>query len=89
MHAVVHQDAYNWRMRTTVDLDDDTAKAVEKLRREEDLGLSEAVNHLIRRGLIPRREVERFEQPTRRLGLKIDVSNVAEALEVLEGVDRR
>lgn len=76
-------------MRTTVDFDDDTARAIEQLRRDEGLGLSDAVNELIRRGLLPRRETERFEQPTRRLGIKIDVSNVAEVLEVLEGPDRR
>jgi hypothetical protein len=71
-----------------VELDDDTAKAVEQLRREQGVGLSEAVNELIRRGLLPR-PAARFEQPTYPLGIKIDVSNIAEALEVLEGVDRR
>ena len=45
------------------------------------------MNELIRRGLMPRDDVRRFVQRTRRLGLKIDVSNVAEALEVVEGVE--
>lgn len=53
------------------------------------MGLSEAVNELIRRGLLPRDDAPRFRQETRSLGIKIDVSNVAEALEVLEGIDRR
>jgi hypothetical protein len=76
-------------MRTTVDFDDDAARAVEELRRERGLGLSEAVNVLIRRGLLPRGPIAPFRQRTRSLGLKIDVSNVADALESLEGVEAR
>lgn len=76
-------------MRTTVEFDEDTARAVEQLRREGHVGLSEAVNELIRRGLLPRTEAVRFEQRTYPVGIKIDVSNVAEALETLEGADRR
>ncbi|MGY6502482.1 MAG: ribbon-helix-helix protein, CopG family [Acidimicrobiales bacterium] len=76
-------------MRTTVDLDPDAARAIDRLRREEGMGLSEAVNTLIRRGLLPRPEGEAFRQQTRSLGLTIDISNVAEALDVLEGPDHR
>ena len=76
-------------MRTTIELDDDAAKAVERLRREEGLGVSQAVNALIRRGLLPRPAAEPFRQRTRPLGLRIDVSNVAAALEDLEGVEAR
>ncbi len=76
-------------MRTTIELDDDTAKAVEQLRRERGVGVSEAVNELIRAGLLPREPARRFVQRTERLGIQIDVSNVAEALEVLEGVEAR
>jgi hypothetical protein len=76
-------------MRTTVEFDEDTAAAVEQLRREQGLGVSEAVNELIRRGLLPRKRVTPFRQKTVRLGLSIDVSNVAEALDVLEGADAR
>jgi len=76
-------------MRTTVEFDDDTAKAVEAARRELGLGVSEAVNLLIRRGLLSAPRQPRFRQRTRRLGLSIDVSNVAEALENLEGVRAR
>lgn len=35
--------------------------------------------------MLPREDRAPFVQKTHRLGLKIDVSNVAEALEVLEG----
>jgi len=76
-------------MRTTVEFDDDAARAVERLRREEGIGVSEAVNRLIRSGLLPRERVEPFRQPVRKLGLTIDVSNVAEALDVLEGPEAR
>lgn len=76
-------------MRTTVEFDNDTARAIEQLRREHGLGLSEAVNTLIRRGLLPRPEAGPFQQETKPLGLKIDVSNIAEALDVLEGADHR
>lgn len=76
-------------MRTTIDLDNDTARAIDQLRREAGMGLSEAVNTLIRRGLLPRPNTGRFQQETRSLGVKVDVSNVAEALDVLEGADHR
>jgi len=76
-------------MRTTVEFDDDTARVVEQLRRERGLGVSEAVNELIRRGLLPRPAGEPFRQATHRLGLKVDVTNVAEALDLLEGSDAR
>lgn len=76
-------------MRTTIEFDDDAAKAIDNLRRENGMGVSQAVNELIRRGLHPREEAKPFQQRTRPLGLKIDVSNVATALEDLEGVQAR
>lgn len=76
-------------MRATVEFDSDTARAVEEIRRAEGLGVSEAVNELIRRGLLPRPPAQRFEQRTESIGLTIDVSNVAEALEIPEGPDAR
>lgn len=72
-------------MRTTVEFDGDVARAVQRLRRERGLGVSEAVDELIRRGLLWREPREPFRQATRRVGLKVDVSNVAEALDLLEG----
>lgn len=76
-------------MRTTIELDSDTARAVQELRRDEGRGVSEAVNELIRRGLLAKSNIKPFEPRTRRLGIKIDVSNVADALEVLEGPEAR
>ena len=72
-------------MRTTVEFDDDTAKAIARLRSETGMGVSQAVNHMVRRGLLSPPEPPPFVQQTRQLGLRIDVSNVADALEVLEG----
>lgn len=72
-------------MRTTVEFDDDAARAVAHLRRERGLGVSEAVNELIRRAMLPRPTSAVFAQRTRRLGLRLDVSDIAGALEVLEG----
>jgi metal-responsive CopG/Arc/MetJ family transcriptional regulator len=72
-------------MRTTVNLDDDVAAAVERLRRDRSIGLSEAINELIRAGLTVKRPRRPFRQQSANLGLKVDVTNVAEALELLEG----
>lgn len=72
-------------MRTTITLADDVAAAVERLRRERSLGLSEAVNELIRSGLISAQPHHPFEQETHDLGKGIDYRNVAEALEALDG----
>ena len=76
-------------MRTTVEFDDDVAMAIAQLRREQGAGVSEAVNVLIRRGLLHRQPSQPFTQATRRLGLRIDVSNIAEALDLLEGSETR
>ena len=76
-------------MRTTIEFDDDTSKAIESLRRDEGLGVSEAVNVLIRRGMLPSKRPRPFVQRTHSAGLRIDVSNIADALEVLDGPDAR
>lgn len=76
-------------MRTTVEFDKDTAKAVDELRREQGMGTSQALNELIRRGMLPRPRTEPFRQRTRALGVRIDVSNVTAALEDLEGPEAR
>ena len=76
-------------MRTTVQLDDDTAAAIQRLRKESGLGLSEAINALIRKGLRTQTKRRSFVQRTAAVGVRIDVANVAEALEVLEGPNAR
>jgi hypothetical protein len=72
-------------MRTTVTLSDDVAAAVEKVRRERSIGLSEAVNDLVRAGLITQRTAAPFHQEAHDLGPGIDYSNIGDALETLEG----
>lgn len=82
-------EMYFHLMRTTVEFDPDTSAAIEELRREEQLGVSEAVNTLIRRGLLVSSPTARFQQRTRSVGLRVDGSNIAEALETLEGSESR
>jgi hypothetical protein len=73
-------------MRTTVNLADDVAAGGRAAARERSIGLSKAVNELVRSGLAQRGAPRsRFVQRTHELGLKIDVTDVAEALEQLEG----
>lgn len=72
-------------MRTTVVLEDDVAAAVDQLRRRRGLGLSEAVNELIRTGIKTKSARKAFKQRTAPLGVHIDVTNIAEALEALDG----
>ncbi len=77
-------------MRTTVTLEKDVAVAIERVRREQGLGLSAAVNELIRKGLLYKPPRRRFVQKTYDLGpALIDVTNVAEAISQAEGEDWR
>ncbi len=72
-----------------MEFEDDTARAIEALRRERGLGVSEAVNELVRRGLLVPQARPSFRQRTAPLGVTVDVSNVADALEVLDGATAR
>lgn len=73
-------------VRTTVSLADDVTAAIEKLRRERGIGLSEAVNELVRSGLTAQPRRPQFRQRTHDLGTdRLDVSNVAELIETLDG----
>jgi len=76
-------------MRTTVSLEDDVAAAVEEIRRTRHVGLSEAVNELARAGMAAPRKGKVFQQRSADLGIRIDVSNVAEALDTLDGPGAR
>jgi len=72
-------------MRTTVTLDDDVAAAVRQLQGQRGIGVSAALNRLARAGLTVRRSGPPFRQRAVKLGLKVDVTNVAEAIELLDG----
>jgi hypothetical protein len=76
-------------MRTTVTFSDDVAAAVERVRRERSIGLSEAVNDLVRAGLLQQRAARPFEQRTHDLGDGVDFSNIADAIETLDGPTAR
>jgi len=72
-------------VRTTIRLDDDVLSAAERLRRERHIGLAEAVNELARAGVGRTGPPQApFRQRTAPLGMKMDVSNVAEVLELLD-----
>jgi Ribbon-helix-helix protein, copG family len=72
-------------MRTTVTLEDDVAAEVRRLSRERGMGVSEALNRLARAGLMAKSDRPLFRQRTAHLALQVDVTNVAEALEALDG----
>jgi hypothetical protein len=74
-------------MRTTVRLDPEVAAAADQLRRERHIGLGEAVNALARAGLARGHEPHRFRQRTARIGVTIDATRNAEALELLDSYD--
>lgn len=71
-------------MRTTVRLDPEVAAAVEHLRREHHIGLGEAVNELARAGLSQTQKPARFRQRTASVGLNVDVTDIANTLELLD-----
>ena len=73
-------------MRTTLTLADDVAAAVERLRRERSIGMSEAVNELVRAGLVKQDgPVVPFRQKSHDLGRGIEFDNIADTLETLDG----
>ncbi|HEU0190602.1 MAG TPA: CopG family transcriptional regulator [Mycobacterium sp.] len=73
-------------MRTTVNLADDVVHAVERLRRERALGLSDAINELIRSGLAKPDVRAAFRQQTHDMGkATIDYANVWETIESADG----
>ena len=75
-------------MRTTVRLDPDVAAAADQLRASRSVSLSEAVNTLARLGMErAATSSSHFVQRTMPIGIRVDISNVAEALELLDGVE--
>jgi hypothetical protein len=75
-------------MRTTINLDDDVASEVAKLQRERGIGLSAAVNELARAGFQTARPDFRYEHVSHDMGALVDLSDVADVLELLDDDDR-
>lgn len=74
------------RVRTTVSLDREVFEAAQRIRAEKNVSLSEAVNQLAEAGL--RRSTERKPFKLRTFsdrGPKMDLTNVAEVLEIIDG----
>lgn len=63
---------------------DDVAAELERLRGEQGIGLSEAVNLLVRRGLAQGPDRSAYRPRAVDLGTRMDVSNVAEVLDLLD-----
>ena len=74
-------------MRTTIRLDPEVAAAAERLRRERHIGLGEAVNELARAGLTQKWKPARFRQRTAGVGLRVDATDIAGTLELLDQYD--
>lgn len=75
---------YHAGMRTTLTLDDDVVAEVERLRRDEGLGLSEAVNRLARRGMVRPTGEDRYHHRSAAVGLTVDVTDVGAVLDLLD-----
>ncbi len=74
-------------MRTTVTLARDVAAAVEGLRRSEGVGVSEAVNRLVRDGLAAPAAASRYEHTSFQMDQRIDVTDIGEVLSLLDESD--
>ena len=86
-----HRDAKLRPCERPVTLADDVAAELQRMRRERSIGVSEALNDLVRAGMTRKKKPrKRFVQRTHSLGRTlIDYTNVAEALELAEGPDYR
>ena len=74
-------------MRTTVTLEDDVAAAVEGLRSSDGIGVSDAVNRLVRDGLARPAPSKPYVHQSYDMGLKVDVTNIGEVLGWLDEAD--
>lgn len=72
-------------MRTTITVAPDVAAELDRLRREEGLGPSDALNALARRGMAARTEPPKpYLHRSSDLGLKVDVHDIGGVLELLD-----
>ncbi len=61
------------------------AAAVGELRRRDGLGVSEAINRLIRSGLAHPATSAAYHHRSSDLGLRLDVGNIGDVLDLLDG----
>lgn len=71
-------------MRTTITVAGDVLAEMERLRRTEGLGPSEALNLLARRGMAVGAPRVDYVHQSRELGIKVDVMNIGEVLDLLD-----
>jgi Arc/MetJ family transcription regulator len=71
-------------MRTTISLDEDVAAAVKELRRTEGIGVSEAVNRLVRAGLTRPSRRRPYRQRSADIGIRVDITDIGVVLELLD-----
>ena len=71
-------------MRTTVTLAGDVAAAVEQLQRGDGIGVSEAINRLIREGLAKPKASRPYTHKSYDMGLKLEVVCVGKVLTMLD-----
>ncbi len=64
----------------------DVAAAVQGMRRAEGIGVSEAVNRLVRDGLVKPAAAARYEHISYELGQRIDIADIGEVLSLLDEV---
>lgn len=85
--ASKHHWCYLMELGTTVRLDPEVVAAAERLPHERHIGLGEVVNELARAGLTRDQSPTPFRQRTVSVGLKVDVTNIAVTLELLDHYD--
>ncbi len=75
---------YDHGVRTTYRPAPDVAAAIERLRRESGLGVSEAIDVLARRGMSAKPEPKQPNLPSFHLGARLDITNIGDVLDVLD-----
>lgn len=72
-------------MRTTITIDDDVYAEMQRMRRDQGLGPSVALNTLARRGMLARPQGrEPYVHEARAMGARVDLSNIGEVLDLLD-----
>ena len=77
-------------MRTTITIEDDVAKVIERLRKQRDASLKAIINEALRAGLVvmtaDKSEQTSYHTSPVRLGAKIpNLDNISEVLAISEG----